>query len=556
MYDVDEARRLLAELPQDEPHKALDDVTFWLDSIRDAAGFRPDMRAAIVMLVDENTLALYTEQLRRYLAAPHLQDFQGLHLWQAIHSYMKVLAAAYGGILREYEQAGKKSFDLREQMPLVCVRLMRAATEQMKLELMRYVDVEPPVWQLLGDCQRFAEAEQCAGSMVHAYPGHVIHTSPQRELLRALVLYVSSPGTLAADQIEVAYRIAGRMASFFELRAEAAADCPYRFDLDVSLPPQHADGGPATPGTRWFGAVRARPAVEKIIAQNESDPVWQERRFGSEFTPAGKLTVLKHLRTYWAQEPPHRHLDRRGISTSIGVTHGFRVVSQLVTRIDLDTRAGLDDGDEETARERAKLGLAAAGEVKYTTETWDVTDASAEGIGATLGRSVGNWVKIGDLCGLKPQNGQLWWVAVIRRLHTDEKNAVHVGLEVLAKKPLSVWLRALGKGAEKASNWETSSGSFEYTYLPVILLPDAQNSYSHATMLMESGGYVNGNIYQVMMGEKSRDIKLTSLIAEGEDYEQVGVSGWVGKGIHRYFWGWISGEGSDRFRRFVRECEI
>ncbi|OGT00036.1 MAG: hypothetical protein A2Y51_00615 [Gallionellales bacterium RIFCSPLOWO2_02_60_31] len=110
---------------------------------------------------------------------------------------------------------------------------------------------------------------------------------------------------------------------------------------------------------------------------------------------------------------------------------------------------------------------------------------------------------------------------MIRRLQTDSKGAVHVGIEILAKKPLSVWLRALGRGAEKISNWETSSGSFEYDYLPVILLPDAYNSYVHATMLMESGSYVPDNIFEMMMGEKSRDIKLTNLLAEGEDYEQV-----------------------------------
>jgi len=106
-------------------------------------------------------------------------------------------------------------------------------------------------------------------------------------------------------------------------------------------------------------------------------------------------------------------------------------------------------------------------------------------------------------------------------LHTDHNGTVHVGIEILAKKPLSVWLRTLGKGAEKVSNWESSSGSFAYDYLPVILLPDASNSYANATLLMETGSYVPGNIYQMMMGEKSRDIKLTGLLSEGEDYEQV-----------------------------------
>ena len=47
-------------------------------------------------------------------------------------------------------------------------------------------------------------------------------------------------------------------------------------------------------------------------------------------------------------------------------------------------------------------------------------------------------------------------------------------------------------------------------------------------MLMESGAFVEGNFYQVLMGEQSRDIKLTRLMAEGEDYEQVGFD-WVGQ---------------------------
>lgn len=527
MYDLDEAQRLLTGLPQDEPRKALDDITFWMDSIKDTAGFRPDVRVAIVRLMDETGQPLHAELLRQYLSAPHLQDFQGLHLWQGIHAFNKALAGAYAACIGEYQQT--KIRDLKEQMPLIYVRLLRAASEQMKLELMRYVEVELSVWQMMGDCYRFAEAEQCAESMVIAYSGQVIHTSPQRELLRALVLYISSPETLAADQIEVSYRIAGRLVSFFDLKTVTDTNCPYQFDLSANAPPQRAkDVQQAMPGMRLFGAVRAQPAITKIINQNESDPVWQERRFGSEFTPSGKLTVLKHLFTYWAQEPPHRHQDRRGISVAIEVAHGFRAVSQLVTRIDLGRV--IEAGQEEMQeKENAKLILTTNKDIDHATETWTVSDASADGIGAVLTKNVGGWVKIGDLCGLKPQNSQLWWVGMVRRLHTDTEGKVHAGIEILAKKPMSVWLRALGKGAEKASNWETSSGSFEYTYLPIILLPDAHNSYLNATMLMESGSYVNGNVYQAMMGEKSRDLKLTGLISEGEDYEQVGFEWLVGR---------------------------
>lgn len=522
MFNVEEAEKILAELPKDNIFKALDEITSWLSSIKDTPGFRPETHAEIIMLLDETGQPLHAELLRLYIGEPHLQDFKGMHLWQGIHGFMKTLAEAYTVCVHEYRQVEKKPSAITEIMSVICVRLLRATAEQMKLELMRYVEVDQSVWDQMCSCYSFAEANQIADTMVFPYPKHVIHTNPQRELARAMMLYVSSPGSLAPDQIEVSYRIAGRLVSFFDFKAEPDPDCAHFLDLSKPGPPGTMDSNlQVTPTMRFFGAVKAQPRVEGIISQNEQGLFEQERRFGSEFTPAGKLTVLKHLQMYWGKDQPHRHRERRGISTDIEVTHSFRTISKLVARIDLDHVVNLSEEDAAALKERSKINLADDDDIKYTTEAWTVLNVSADGIGGLLPKAAGTWVKIGDLCGLKAKNSQLWWVGMIRRLKTDSKGMVQVGIEVLAKKPLSVWLRALGKGAEKVSNWETSSGSFDYDYLPVILLPDANNSYANATMLMESGSYVLDNIYEVMMGEKSRDIKLTGLLAEGEDYEQV-----------------------------------
>ncbi len=522
MFDVKEARKLLADLPKGDAFKALEEITSWLTSVKDTSGFRPEARTEIIMLLDETGQPLHAELLRLYLGAPHLQDFQGLRQWQGIHGFMRALAEAYATCISEYQQAEKKPWYLKENMPVICVRLLRAVAERMKLEMMRYVEVEQSAWDHLCSCYSFAEANQLADSMVYAYPRQIIHTSPQRELLRAVMLYVSSPDTLAPDQIEVSYRIAGRLVSFFDIKTAPDPDCAHFINLSKPGAPGNIDNKlQATPAMRFFGAIKAVPKIKEIIEQNERSLIQQEQRFGNEFTPAGKLTVLKHLQIYWGKDQPHRHQERKGISAAIEVIHSFRAISQLVTRIDLNRVVNLSEKDAAALKEQTKIDLAATDDIKYTTETWAVSDVSADGIGGMIPKAAGAWVKIGELCGLKSQNGQLWWVGMIRRLQTDSKGTVHVGIEILAKKPLSVWLRALGKGAEKASNWETSSGSFEYDYLPVILLPDVYNSYVNATMLMESGSYTPDNIYEMMMGEKSRDIKLASLLAEGEDYEQV-----------------------------------
>ena len=526
MSDVEEARKLLADLPANDPLKALDEVSSWLTSVKDTPGFRPERRAGVIMLLDETGQRLQAELLQQYLAAPHLQDFHGLRLWQGAHGFMLALAEAYAVCVHEYQQEEKKPPALKELMPLICVRLLRAVAEQMKLDLMRYLDVEEAVWNQLYTNYTFAEANQFADVMVHAYPSHVIHTSPQRELVRALVLYVSSPATMAPNQIEVSFRIAARMVNLFDFKEAPDPDCPYFLDLSRPAAPGVVDDKlQATPNMRFFGATRAVPKIEDITHQHEHGVIEQERRFGNEFTPDGKLTVLKHLHIHWGKAPPHRHQERRSLSTTIEVVHSFRTISKLVTCIELNQIVNLSEQEVTMLKERSGISLVRE-EVDYSTETWPVLDISIGGVGGVIPRTSGAWAKIGALCGLKAQNSSLWWVGMIRRLHTDHQGKVHVGIEILTKKPLSVWLRSLGKGAERASNWETSSGSFAYDYLPVMLLPDAHNTEENLTMLMESGGYVVDGIYEAMMGEKSRNIKLISLLEEGDDYERVSFQ-WI-----------------------------
>jgi hypothetical protein len=523
MFDVEEAGKLLAKLPKNNSFKALDEIISWLDSVKDTSGFRPELRTEIIMLLDETGQRFYTELMQLYLGEPHLQDFEGMHLWHRQHDFMKTLVEAYAICVQEYRQAEKKPSELKERMPVICVRLMRAVSQQMVIELMHYVDIEQSVWDRLFDCYNFAEDNQIAETLVFAYSRQSLHISPQRELLRAMMLYVSSPDTLAQDQIEVCFRITTRMVNSFDFRDVPDPDCPYYIDLAKPGAPTHvAENLQATPTMRFFGATKAVPKVTDIIDQHVHGVVQQEQRFGSEFTVAGKLTVLKHVQLYWGKEQPRRHQERRGIHTAIDVVHSFITVSKLVTRMDIENAENISDKDAVMLKERSNINLLATEEnIDYTTEKWTVSDVSLTGIGGVIPKNAGIWVKIGDLCGLKAENSPVWWVGVIRRLHTGHNGAVHVGIEMLAKKPLSVWLRTLGKGAEKVSAWETSSGSFAYDYLSVILLPDVNNSYANATMLMEPGGYVPDTVYEVMLGEKSREIKLTGLLAEGEDYEQV-----------------------------------
>ena len=529
MSDLEEAKLLLADLPIDDPFTALDEITGWLVSVKETPGFRPESRAGILMLLDETGQLFHQALLTRYLAESHLQDFQGLRLWKAMHGYSKALTNAYALCVSEFQQESSPASLFAEKIPIICVRLLRAITEQLKLELMRYINVGQAVWEQLYKYYNFAVANEFAESIVFPYSRRAVHSSPQRELLRAALLYAASPATLAPEQIETSYRIAAQLSSYFDFKETADQDCAYFLDLAKSTAPGDIhDKLQPTPSMRFFGATRAIPQLEALINDHKREVTEQDmdekqkQSTDKNFIPQTKLTTLKHLKVYWGMDHPYRRQERRDIHTSIEVVYGFKVISNLVTIVELNKIANLEEKEKALLKEKTDVRLVEVREsISYIPETWDVLDVSVRGIGTTIPKTAGDWVKVGALCGLKASNSNTWWVGMIRRLKTDPKGNVQAGIEIIAKKPLSVWLRSLGRGAHVATNWESSSESFKYDYVPVIIVPDAQESYENGTLLMEAQEYLAERILEIMMGEKSGNIRLIGVLAEGADYVQI-----------------------------------
>lgn len=527
MYNLEEAWKLLGELPRNNPAKALEELTSWLTSVKDTQGFRVDTRLAVIKLLDETGQPHQLEMLRDYLSKPHLQDFQGQRQWQVVFDFHKQMANAYMVCVDEYGQNKKGAAAVKEDLPVTVIRSMRGYSGQMKLLLMRYRHVEERLWQGLYKLHLFAESHQFGANLAYAYQSNPVRTTTQMELLKALMLDVSSPDTMAPDQIEITYRIAARLAASFELRETPGGTCTYYIDLTQPKAPDLIEENMVVHAKhRFFGSGKAIEKLEGIIKQNELSTITEEQRFGNEFTPGGKLTVLKHLITYWGPNPPRRRQERRGVTVPIDVIPGFMAISKLVTHVEVGDTADLTA--EVAAKLEKKAGLNVADEeFKAIPEVWTAFDVSAGGVGATIPHNAGPWVKIGALCGLKSQTGDTWWVGTVRRLQSDSKSNIRAGIEILARRPVSVWLRVLGRGQERVSDWETSSGGFSYDYVHVILLPDRNQSFKNATILLESGRYVSGEMYEVMMGEKSRNIQLGELLEQGEDFDRANIT-WLG----------------------------
>jgi len=518
MASLAEARALLADLPKD-PQKALADLTEWLASVSATPGFRVDVRAQVLGLLDETAQPFERTELALYLAKPPLRQGPGMAQWQSAYDFWSQLASAYGVCRREYQDGAKGAAAAKDLLPLIGAREIRALGQRMKLLAMRYQPLDEALWAALHEAYAFAESHGHVSHDVRAYPNESIGTSACAEFAKALMLDVADMQSLSVPKIELASRIIFRFAALFVLGAEHAAGTSFVTDLSAPKPPRRASADePPAPTLRFFGMGAAAAKLEEMITQNEQGLLAEEHRLGKDFSSGEKITVLKRLLAYWGPNRPPRAQTRVKVSGELSVVHGYGTVCRYVTNIEASSMGEVTDDMVVRARKRAGLGLAAE-EAEEPPELWLQQNASDLSVGAVVPPGAGRWVCVGSLCAIKTAGESRWWAGVVNRVRCDDKNRVGAAIEVLAKKPVAVWLRALGRQEAKVSDWETASGSFAYEYLHAVMLTDHAKAHDRPVLLLVKNQFVPGQVYEMMVGDKSRHVLLKEFLEQGEDYD-------------------------------------
>ena len=518
MHSVAAAKQLLSGTSQD-PLKALEEIASWLGTVTATGGYRPATRIAIVMLLDETGRSFEPQLVRQYLSPTTLREFERLHVWQVALEYWERLADAYALCRTEALHDRKTAQAFADELPLLITRELRALTDQTRLLHLRYLPVRAKIWATLFEVYRLSETMNCDIHRLQAYANDAQTSAPRHEFLRALMLDAASPESMLVPQVELAARIAARFADSFLFKTAPEAACNWAVDLDHPHRPLHANANAvAGASTRFFGAGVVIAKMGQVIERLTSNPAEKERRFGDDYSVQDKIMVLKHLKRYWGAQPPHRREARRNVQIGMVAAHGFENALHLVPRVEFSGMAEVTRGMDVKLREKLGLGLAEAHE-DVPTEKWTEQNASTWGLGVKLPRQSEQWVRIGALCALK-SGAQPWRIGAVRRLYRDSADHEHAGVEVLSKKPLSVWLRGIGEGVTLAENWATSSGSFAFDYLNVILLGESAASAQRNEMLLAHGQFHAGVLYEAMMGQTPPYLRLGELLEQGEDFDR------------------------------------
>lgn len=522
MVNVEAARKLLGDLPADQG-KALEEVSSWLETVTAAEGYAPDDRIGVVKLVDETGQEYESIVLESFLRKAGLKEFDRLKLWHTLVGFWERLSAAYRRCLKDIAQRAGPA-GAHPERALLVARALRALANEAKVLHLRYLGVRRHIWKELAELYAVSEQARFDEESLKAYTTDAVLTSPRREFLRAMMLEAAGPESEQPMAIELSARVIARFASAFVMATRPDPGCAFCFDL--ARPDRPIRSSPKTPARatlRYFGAGQARASLQEIVADYTAHPEETDRRFGEEYAIADKLVIIKRLLQYWGDAPPHRRGPRVKIDAKVKVSRGFEAVAELVMRIDFSGMAELSRDQRVKVKQQTGIALQAQEASAVVTE-WMERDASAWGLGVDIPREDESWATIGILCALQAPGQKSWWAGVIQRIYRDEHDRPHAGIEILAKKPLSVYLRGIGEGTERAENWQTSSGSFRFTYLNAIILGESAGAGTRREILLKRDAFNAGIIYAVMMGDESRHVRLDELLERGPDYDRVRVS--------------------------------
>ncbi|MGH6629808.1 MAG: hypothetical protein ACREB3_08760, partial [Burkholderiales bacterium] len=389
-------------------------------------------------------------------------------------------------------------------------RALLACRTWAKICLVTYIEIPSKLWRHAYLTHSRAELGGCATTPVHLRQNRKAATTATHELLRLLMLRVSAPEMMAPAQIESATRLTEQMGDGFTLRDRGSTDLPFCFDPDGERPPQRATADAADrAGRRFFGPGTELESLAKLHKQLTSIKVEEIKIFGKDISPRAQLTTVEHLLLFWSAKSPYAPPAHKPASGELRVIHGFNQIWHSINQ----------------HKDSPDVGIASTEPIRPP-EMWVVSDAGSNEIGVAVPNTAGRWPCSGKLIGVMTPKGGEWWIGLIRRMKAESATKVHADFAVLSREPVSVILRTKEITNGAGADWDSAVSELASDSITAILLPDISQSLPAPILLMPTEGWNLGRVYEAMLPEGPRFIRIVRIQKRGEDYDRVAFE-WI-----------------------------
>ena len=482
MADLKSAQALLDDLPKNDAHKMIMELTEWIESVADNADFKLDHQFAIVRLLDETAQPYARKLTHDYFTPQALNKFQENRLWLALDNWSRHTARAYLKVFDRYCGGDKGASAIRTQASLLAARAVYAVTVQLKYICAHYGPIDNTIWSNLAKIYQYAE-QQYLNVPLALYSGMAGSTTVKSELGRLFGWYGCGVSTLKPLYMHLTERIVGQYCTSIDIGVQQDANSLFSFDLDRPAAPVCVRAGiPAHSSMRFVSMAAMQPKLAALIKTLGKGTVPEDLNLGGIYDAELIREAAQYLMNYLAA-PPLRRSTRRGIKVNLNVVNGF---TKVVERTD----TGLNFSEEQPAH-------------------WDVKDISSSGFCTLLSAQGADGISIGSLLGVQPDGVQHWGVAVIRRLMRSDANQLYVGAEILANQIAGVALSQSGGGG----------GGFEDGQPALWLRAKQRDSSGEAQLLMKAETFSPYRSLQTRLDGKNYLLIPIGLQEKGSDYD-------------------------------------
>lgn len=525
MRDLKAAQRLLTDLPQGDPYKSLQEITAWVESVTHASGYKLNVRASILLLLDDAGFGFQRKLQREYLTQTRTAKFRERAIWRALCDYWKALVGAYLFILDAYAMGARGADAAKPQVAMLASRGLHAVSMLHKAMQLHYGPVEDLVWGGLSRLWLFVEAQGLQATSVSLYEHSEKPTCAQAEFLKTLFLAASSPDSLLPQQIDLAERTIDDVAEYLVVGAEPDSRSAFYFDLSAQQPPGRLVMGMAlNPRMRFIGPSMASVRLQELARALDNPSAISASGSGVGAPVSSLRQVLQHLLFYWSLTPPERKWPRLPAYGRLTVVHGFADVARAVMFARLNPSAGGADARDHMERQKRDIdtygfvtdetqrlmheAAPPISDIEQRAESWLVQDISLGGFGAVLPQLHGDWLRIGALTGIKTDRLADWQVGVVRRLQYDMERQIHIGVEVVAACVTPVRIELDRPDPERQLGEE-------YALLVGTSIAGAET----CSVLMRGGIYLIGRQYRLAERDQVYLLEPISLREQGDGFE-------------------------------------
>jgi len=266
MVDIKSAQALLDDLPKNDTHKLLMELTEWIESVSENTEFKIDHQFALLRLLDEAAQPHARKMIREYFTPNEPGKFQENRLWLVLGNLSRHTAGGYYKVFNRYCNAEKGSNAIKAQLSLLLVRTVYAMIGQLKFVCVRYGYVEKAFWTNLAQIYTHAELQKCLDAPVGLYPGMAGNTSVKCEVGHLLAWYGCGVNTLKPLYMHLTERLMAQYCSTIDMLPLQGEHSLFSFDLDRPAAPRRVKvDASAHPSTRFISMAGMQPKLEALV---------------------------------------------------------------------------------------------------------------------------------------------------------------------------------------------------------------------------------------------------------------------------------------------------